>query len=212
MPRHKAQPRGGTSVNQRIIKATVCGSFRRAMAEVTGAVYELTDSGVQVLSPADPRVVGQFGDFLFVASDRMRAIKLVESRHLAAIKASDFVWLVAPDGYVGQSGAMEMGFALAVGTPVFCSEVPTDLTLRQYVTVLDGPQSAISAIRRRCPNKRRSAITDVLLDPVGVLESAHDDLDRIAGELTDQSQAAGLAAAESADRLHRAVVLPLQSH
>ena len=80
------------------MRATVSGSFHRAMAAIEDAVYALTDSGVQVLSPADPRVVDQFGDFLYVASDRVRAIKLVQSRHLAAIEASDFVWLVAPEG------------------------------------------------------------------------------------------------------------------
>src|SRR4051812_6526153 len=94
-------------------RATVSGSFRRAMGAVQEAVYRLTDAGAQVLSPADPRIVDQFGDFVFVASDRVRAIKLVQSRHLAAIAASDVLWLVAPDGYIGQSGAMEIGYAVA---------------------------------------------------------------------------------------------------
>src|SRR4051794_10477549 len=92
----------GTSVDRTVnsrrrhIKATVSGSFRRAMADVQDAVYGLTDLGVEVLSPADPRVIDAFGDFLFVASDRARVIRLVQSRHLAAIQTSDFLWLVAP--------------------------------------------------------------------------------------------------------------------
>src|SRR5215208_5165935 len=117
----RARASGGIDMTDQALTATVCGSFRRAMGAVAEAVYRLTDDGVRVLSPADPRVVDRFGDFLFVASDRARAIKLVESRHLAAIEASDFVWLEAPEGYIGQSGAMEIGFAIAVGTPVFCS-------------------------------------------------------------------------------------------
>src|SRR4051812_4984387 len=129
--------------------ATVSGSFRRAMSAVQDAVYRLTDAGARVLSPADPRVVDQFGDFLFVASDRVRAIKLVQNRHLAAVEASDFLWLVAPNGYIGQSGAMELGFAVSVGTPVFSSEVPADLTLRQYVTTLRAPEDALRASRNR---------------------------------------------------------------
>src|SRR3954452_17370453 len=130
------------------ITAAVSGSFRRAMGAVQDAVYRLTDAGARVLSPADPRVVEQFGDFLFVASDRVRTIKLVQSRHLAAIEASDFVWLVAPEGYIGQSGAMEIGFAVSAGTPVFSSEVPVDLTLRQYVTPLAAPDQAIRLAKR----------------------------------------------------------------
>src|SRR2546421_8220573 len=100
------------NVKSDLVTATVSGSFRRAMAAVTDAVYALTDAGVRVLSPADPRIVDQFGDFVFVASDRARAIRLVQTRHLAAIDASDFVWLVAPEGYIGQSAAMELGFAV----------------------------------------------------------------------------------------------------
>ena len=170
-------------VSGSVVKATVSGSFRRAMGAVQDAVYRLTDAGVHVLSPADPRVVGQFGDFVFVASDRARAIKVVQSRHLAAIEASDLLWLVAPDGYIGQSGAMEVGFAVSVGTPVFCSAVPVDLTLRQYVTPLRAPEDAIHVVRHT-PRERQEPLTaSVLIEPTLVLEEAHDDLERIAAEL-----------------------------
>lgn len=189
-------------------KATVSGSFRRAMGAVQEAVYRLTDVGARVLSPADPRVVDQFGDFLFVASDRVRTIKLVQSRHLAAIAMSDFVWLVAPDGYVGLSGAMEMGYAAFSGTPVFCSEVPIDLTLRQYVTIARTPEDAVTAIRADHAQRRAHAAGDVLLDPVGAVDAAHDDLERIALALTRGcGESGGVAAA--ADRLRRAVAVPL---
>src|SRR5437879_13062295 len=102
------------------------------MTAIYEAVTELVESGVEVLSPADPRVVDQIGDFLFVASDRVRSIKLVEDRHLEAIRASDFLWLVAPDGYVGQSASMELGYAIAVGTPVYGMGLPPDPAPRRY--------------------------------------------------------------------------------
>src|SRR5690242_9905312 len=82
-----------------MLKATVSGSFHRHMDAISCAVWDLTDLGVKVLSPADPRVVDSFGDFIFVASDRVRSVRLVEDRHLQAIRASDFLWLVSPDGY-----------------------------------------------------------------------------------------------------------------
>ena len=147
------------------ITATVSGSFRQAMGAVQDAVYRLTDAGVRVLSPADPRVVDRFGDFLFVASDMVRAIKLVQSRHLAAINASDFLWLVAPQGYVGRSGSMEIGFAVATGTPIFSSEVPTDLTLRQYVAPLASPEDAIRVVREQRAGTGDPAAADVPSSP-----------------------------------------------
>ena len=193
------------------MKATVSGSFRRAMGEIEEAVYALTDAGVRILSPADPRVVDQFGDFLFVASDKVRAIRLVQSRHLAAIAASDFVWLVAPDGYIGQSGAMEVGYAAAVGTPVFCSEVPADLTLRQYMTTMPTPQAAALEIARRA--ERESSVArsgNVLLDPVETMQGAHDDLEAIALELSRPRRGAADTAAKAAERLHDDVIRPLR--
>jgi hypothetical protein len=200
-------------MNEHQLTATVSGSFRQAMSAVQDAVYELTDAGARVLSPADPRVVDAFGDFMFVASDRVRAIRLVQDRHLAAIEASDFVWLVAPDGYIGLSGAMEIGHAASVRTPVYSSEVPSDLTLRQYVTTLASPSEALRVVRRRRTASRRVSAADanVLLEPLVAVEAAHHDLDVIAGELTRAGQRSTSAATTSARRLERGIARPLRA-
>src|SRR5664279_4026678 len=113
--------------------AAVSGSFHRHMAAITAVVHELASLSVRVLSPADPRVVAAQGEFLFVASDPVRSVRLVQDRHLESIRAANFVWLICPDGYVGQSASMEVGFAAAVGVPIFSTHAPSDLTLRQYV-------------------------------------------------------------------------------
>src|ERR1700691_2760757 len=119
-----------------MLTATVSGSFRRHMEAITAAVHELAELSVPVLSPADPRIVAQQGEFLFVASDPVRSVRLVQDRHLESIRAADFLWLVCPDGYVGQSASMEIGYAAAVGVPILAGQLPTDLTLRQYVKLV----------------------------------------------------------------------------
>jgi len=197
-------------MSDQAIYATVSGSFRRAMSAVQEAVYRLTDAGARVLSPADPRVVDQFGDFIFVASDRIRAIKLVQNRHLAAIGASDFVWLEAPDGYIGQSGAMEIGFAVAAGTPVYCSNVPVDLTLRQYVTPVGTPEDALHRTLQQRAAGRGATVVDVLLDPTDAVEAAHADLESIRRGLMRRGEGSAAAASNAAARLDRAVVGPLR--
>jgi hypothetical protein len=191
--------------------ATVSGSFRLAMGAVQDAVYRLTDSGVRVLSPADPRVVDQLGDFVFVASDRARIIKLVQSRHLAAISASDFLWVVAPNGYIGQSGALEIGFALSAGTPVFSSEVPADLTLRQYVTALPYPEDALRAVQLAAGGRTAvdGEVANVLLDPEVAIRSAHDHLDAIAGELLSGRRRPCPQSRVAATKIYEQVVGPL---
>jgi hypothetical protein len=167
---------GGGKPRDGAARAAVSGSFRRFMSAVVDSVYELTDRGVDVLSPADPRVVDQFGDFLFVASDYTRLLRVVQDRHLAAIAAADFVWLVTPDGYIGQSAAMEIGFARAVETPIYSTVVPSDLTLRQYVSIVRGMGEAIEA----AVDRRSTVLTfeqRVLLNPHEVIETAHSQHD-----------------------------------
>jgi hypothetical protein len=155
------------------LNATVSGSFRKAIDGVQPAVQALADAGVLVLSPADPQVVEQFGDFVFVASDRVRRIRTVQGRHLASIAASDFLWLVAPDGYVGVSAAMEIGYAAAREVPIYCTSAIADLTLRQWVTIVDGPRAAIAYHLGRAS---RCASDNVLLDPSVAIGRSHDDL------------------------------------
>lgn len=158
-----------------MITATVSGSFHRFMFEIESAVRSLSELGVKVVSPADPRVVDAVGEFLFVASDRVRSIRLVQDRHLESIAGSDLLWLVCPDGYVGQSASMELGFAVANEVPVFSTALPADLTLRHYVKRVTDISSAISAIHE--PSRRRPE--SFVIDPHASIEVAHRTLDRI---------------------------------
>jgi hypothetical protein len=158
-----------------MLTATVSGSFHRHMHAINLAVQELTDRGVKVLSPADPRVVDSLGDFLFVASDRVRSIRMVQDRHIESIRASSFLWLVAPDGYVGQSAAMEIGFAVANDVPVFGLVLPCDLTLRQYVRQVSGMRDPVISARR----DDRTEPEAFPIDPHASVERAHEILEGI---------------------------------
>lgn len=168
------------------LKVTVSGSFQRHLAPVTSAVEAFTSLGCRVLSPEDPRVVDSFGEFLFVASDRFRTIRTVQNRHLAAIAASQFLWLVDPDGYVGQSASLELGFAIALGIPILTTAPPADLTLRQYVTVVPSEAEAVATAQRAHPAGRsglQPVTGAVLLDPPAVAADLHLRLERLEAEL-----------------------------
>lgn len=164
-----------------MLNATVSGSFHRHMDAITSAVHELAALNVRVLSPADPRIVAYQGEFLFVASDPIRSVRLVQDRHLESIKAADLLWLVCPDGYVGQSASMEIGYAAAVGVPIFATQAPTDLTLRQYVKLAPSLKAAVN-MARTIPSRRRPE--GILIDPRASIEKAHVILERIGAALT----------------------------
>lgn len=165
-------------------QAAVSGSFRRHLSAVQAAVEALRDQGVAVLSPADPHVVDAFGDFVFVSSDRRRSIKGVQSRHLEAIAHSDFLWLVCPDGYVGPSAAMEVGFAVSARVPIYSDVAPSDWTLRQFVTPVGSVQAACELVRR---GDLRTPQDALLLDPDAALESVRREIDRVEAELNDRT-------------------------
>jgi nucleoside 2-deoxyribosyltransferase len=117
---------------------TISGSFSRHAVQIDEAIRECRDLGFEVLSPTDMRIVGAEGAFLFVASDPVRSVREVQDKHLRAIAHSDFLWLVDPDGYVGVSAALEIGFACAQGVPVLSTRAPDDPGLKDKVTVIDS--------------------------------------------------------------------------
>jgi hypothetical protein len=162
------------------MRVTVSGSFHRHMEAINAAVRELMALSVRVLSPADPRVVAAQGEFLFVASDPVRSVRLVQDRHLESIRVADFLWLVCPDGYLGQSASMEIGFAAAVKVPIFAAYAPCDLTLRQYVTVVPNLSEAVNRVEA---SSRSRPPEGILVDPHASVEQVHDILERIGNAL-----------------------------
>jgi hypothetical protein len=190
-----------------MLNAAVSGSFHRHMGAISAAVEELVALSIRVLSPADPRIVAQQGEFLFVASDPVRSVRLVQDRHLESIRAADFLWLVCPDGYVGQSASMEIGYAAAFGIPIFATHMPSDLTLRQYVKIVPSLGAVVSVINSG-PRQRHPE--GILINPRVSVEQAHYALERIEDALTRPSgcgEPARLVHSDMVD-LHANLALP----
>jgi hypothetical protein len=186
------------------LRAAVSGSFHRHMGAITSAVHELATRSIRVLSPADPRVVAAQGEFLFVASDRVRSVRLVQDRHLESIRAADFLWLICPDGYVGPSASMEVGFAAAARVPIFSTRPPSDLTLREYVDIVPTLSEALRKVEASSRPRRPEGI---LIDPHASIKEAHDILERVDNVLTRESHLGDLPHRELAD-LRRKIALP----
>ncbi|MDB5243906.1 MAG: MazG nucleotide pyrophosphohydrolase [Spirosoma sp.] len=160
-----------------MIRATVSGSFHRHMTGIAEAVATLGALGVDVLSPSDPRVVDHDGEFLFVASDRLRSRRLVQDRHLEAIRASDFLWVVCPDGYTGPSTAGEIMAASVLGKPIYSTHAALDITIGDYVERVATMGEAITRARRDATGAGVGRPRSALLRP--------EDLGRVAEEVHD---------------------------
>ena len=193
------------------LSVVVSGSFHRHMEKITAAVHELAAHCVRVLSPADPRVVAYQGEFLFVASDPVRSVRLVQDRHLDCIRAASFLWLVCPDGYVGVSAAMEIGAAGEAGVPIFATRAPIDLTMREYVTVVPTLSEALQRAKA-IPRPRRSE--GILIDPHASVQEAHAILERVEAALTHRNGSEDPARSVYSDlaEVRSALTLPASFH
>lgn len=134
-------------------KATVSGSFRRHLSEVQAAMDELDQHRVRVLSPGSTVSIGEEYGFTFLATDPSRDMWETEQSHLEAIAKSDFLWVACPDGEVGDSTALEIGYAVAKRKPIFCLHQPVDqydgiLDIRELVTVVKSVAEALLLVER----------------------------------------------------------------
>jgi NTP pyrophosphatase (non-canonical NTP hydrolase)/nucleoside 2-deoxyribosyltransferase len=114
---------------------------------------ECAEQDVAVLSPRSSRIMGEESGFVFLEGDRGQP-KEIESCHLQAIRKSDFLYVVNPDGYIGPSAMMEVGYALALSVPVFSSEEPSEPVFAMFMR----NEPSIERVKRTV---EQSAITEI---------------------------------------------------
>lgn len=81
---------------------------------------------------------GVFPNLDYSDEDKDHANSIDEKRrlaleHYAAMKDVDAVYFIVPNGYMGTSTKIELGYALALNKPIYFSESANDLALDCYV-------------------------------------------------------------------------------
>jgi NTP pyrophosphatase (non-canonical NTP hydrolase) len=131
-----------------LLRAVLSGSYRKDLAGLKSNYEELLDIGCRVLSPSNVTVVSESDGFVYMQGEEAESPDVIEGRHLDSIQQSDFVWLHAPDGYVGPTASLEIGFANALGVPVFSKERVKDSVIQSFVREVSSPAKAIEFLRR----------------------------------------------------------------
>lgn len=139
-PLRAAAPARGTSV-------VLCGTYRKDPEGLRRTFERLQDTGFSVLSPSNPFIETEEHGFVYMRQESMQTPNKIENKHLDAIQQADFVWFFAPDGYVGPTGALEVGFARAAGVPVYTDTNLSDLTIRNFVEVVESPSAVYEAFK-----------------------------------------------------------------
>ncbi len=124
----------GTSV-------VLCGTYRKDPEGLRRTFDHLKDLGFTILSPANAFVESEEHGFVYMRHETTQSPDKIENGHLDAIQRAHFVWFFAPNGYVGPTGALEVGFARANGIPVYSDTPLKDTVLGGFVEVVDSPMT-----------------------------------------------------------------------
>lgn len=116
---------------------TLIGSFRKDQDKLQDIYNKLAEK-FTLLSPESISFTSDENGFVKTDKELEQSISEIENKHLNAIKQSDFVVLHAPDGYVGNSASLEIGFAYALGIPILADETPHDATIAAMITGVLG--------------------------------------------------------------------------
>lgn len=81
---------------------------------------------------------GVFPNIDYSNKDKDEAMTIIEKKRLALehykeMRNVDVVYFILPDGYMGTSTKIELGYALALNKPIYFSEPTNDMALDCYV-------------------------------------------------------------------------------
>ncbi|MFH1601538.1 MAG: hypothetical protein ABIB61_01120 [Candidatus Shapirobacteria bacterium] len=108
-------------------KCSISGSFDKFKDLIDLTREEFEGLGVVVLAPGKgwlalprrgvlpPAKIG----FRPLPSEIGMSIKEIEDEFLRSVSASDFLYVVNPDGYIGTTVSLEVGYAVGKGVPVY---------------------------------------------------------------------------------------------
>jgi NTP pyrophosphatase (non-canonical NTP hydrolase) len=178
-------------------RVVVCGTFRRAVDTLRRDFRALQIAGCDVLSPITVEFVAETDGFVLAEHELGRKPTDVERRHLEALQQADFVWLHAPDGYVGASAALELGVAHALGIPTFSQSQPVDSVLRDFVEAVENVEEAV--------NTAVSRGTHTPARPLDVLQDYYGRIATRRGYAEETAQDTMLLLTEEVGELARAV-------
>ncbi|GBD34795.1 hypothetical protein HRbin35_00546 [bacterium HR35] len=118
-------------IRQEFRYVTISGSFRKHLEYILKIKKELENKGVHILSPRfeEPKNPGE--EFVIFAGEENLSPLELERYHLESIENSDALIVCDPNGYVGASALLEIGYAHSLGKRIIFTEKPEEFILNQ---------------------------------------------------------------------------------
>jgi len=121
-------------------KVVISGSFRKHYSKIITYIKEFEECDWQVLSPKKSNIVNHESDFIILESDKDQSNTQIENNHLNAIRNADILYVVNPEGYIGVSTSLEIGWALNCGVRVILQNKPTDSIIGELCEIISSPK------------------------------------------------------------------------
>ena len=125
----------------------ICGTYHRDSPGLLRLFKELEVTGCRILSPISPNFQDISVPVVRAEHEDHFSIDDLERWHLRALHGADFVMVHAPNGHIGVSGAYEIGYANALGKPVFCLRTPADEMLATRVRTVCSVFEALDQLQ-----------------------------------------------------------------
>jgi len=127
-------------------KVVISGSFRKFFEEIKKIIELFETHGWEVLSPSKSRIINPGDEFPILESDRGSSELEIESKHLAAISNADLLFIVNPEGYIGNSTALEIGWARSLALPIYSLEIPAEKLFRNLCLTVSSIEKVFDEI------------------------------------------------------------------
>ena len=119
------------SRNASPITVSICGSYHRHLKKMHKLTKECKDLGIEVLIPKYAVRKSSMNGFVYLKGE-VGTPKQLQEKNFDMIAHSSFVLVVNTKGYIGPSTSMEIGYAIAKGIPIFCTDRPEDFVFSLY--------------------------------------------------------------------------------
>lgn len=118
--------------NTRKLSIVVSGSFRKHFSGISKTIEQFEALNIAVLSPKPSRIINPEHNFAILETGGIDDPRVLEQHHLNAIEKADALYIYNLDGYIGASVTLELGWAIALGKPVYSKEKSEDFTLKFF--------------------------------------------------------------------------------
>lgn len=117
------------AVRQEFRYVSISGSFRKHLDYILEIKKHLETTGVEILSPRfiEPKNPGE--EFVVFSGEEGKTPLELKRHHLSSIAKSDALVVCDPEGYVGASALIEIGYANAMGKRIIFTEAPEEFML-----------------------------------------------------------------------------------